>query len=52
VDDGASARATLIGDVQAAIDAEIVRIASETRSGTGGLRDGDSCDIDENRKEA
>jgi hypothetical protein len=51
VEDCASAKATLIGDVEAAVDAEITRIASETRSETGGLRDRDSRDADQNREE-
>jgi hypothetical protein len=51
VDNGASAGATHIGNVEAAVDAEITRIASETQSETGGLRDGDSCDANENREE-
>jgi hypothetical protein len=51
VEDGASAGATLIGDVEAAVDAEITRIASETPSETGGLRDRDSHDADQNREE-
>jgi hypothetical protein len=42
VDDGASTRA---------VDAEIARNVSETQSETGGLRDGDSRDADENQEE-
>jgi hypothetical protein len=51
VDDGASVRATLVGDMEEVVDAEIVRIEAETRSKTSGLRDGDSRGTDKKQEE-
>jgi hypothetical protein len=49
VDSGVIAGGVLIGDVEEAVDAEITRIAAETRSITKVLHDEGSRDTDENR---